>query len=484
MVNTQSLNAAPAPEAEPSMHHPRIRRTGIAAGAQSRSAETPRGGPSVIGKGGVPEGDKSGKSTEDKAENFADFLRRARSPKPSHGAAGDIPGPPGKARFREGQRFPGTIGAADHRADSKSRRSPEPRTAAAEAPDNPRLKAAPGQRLLKPDAGAESDANTPALHKRRIHDNEKAPPGGPEKAPAPQVPESQVPESDNPALLSALEGASDSGASQASADTDSPSIKAPGIPLRPLSAALESQAETASGGRIEVADHRPETRRDSPRGRSRARRGRNLSPRMRAGAAPSAPGGPNPGASPSDPGKFALVETEIGASPRASGRPSPDSPLRGAADLARRLDTEAGSEIVRQVKVVLNRADAGEIRISLRPEHLGRVRVRIRMEENRLSGRIFVESAAAREAFRSALDGLQTKLVESGFGAADLELAWDEQSMADPRGSREGPEDRENSGPRRPPGGPSSESAAGEFENHGSPILDGAPGEARVNLVV
>ena len=482
MVNTQSLNAAPAPEAEPSMNHPRIRRTGIGAGAQSRSAENRRGGPSGIGKSGVPEGNQSGKSAEDKAENFADFLRRARSPKPSHGAAGDIPGPPGKARFREGRKFPGTIGAADHRTDSKSRRSPEPRTAAAEELDKPRLEAAPGQRLPKPDAGAESDANTPALHKRRIHDNQKAPPRGPEKAQAPQIPESQIPESDNPALLSAVEGASDSGASQASADTDSPSLKAPGIPLSPLSAALESQAETASGGRIEVADHRPEPRRDSPRGRFRARRGRNHSPRMRAGAAPSAPGGPAP--SPSDPGKFALVETEIGASPRSPGRPSPDSPLRGAADLARRLDTEAGSEIVRQVKVVLNRADAGEIRISLRPEHLGRVRVRIRMEENRLSGRIFVESAAAREAFRSALDGLQTKLVESGFGAADLELAWDEQSMADPRGSRESPEDRENSGPRRPPGGPASESAAGEFENHGTRILDGAPGEARVNLVV
>lgn len=471
MVNTQSLNAAPAPEAEPLMNHPRIRRTGIGAGARSRSTENRRGGSSGIGKGGVPE--------KDKAENFADFLGRARSRKPYDEVKRGISGPGGKAGFREERTPRGTIGAADHRSDSESRPSPELRTAVAEKLDKPRLRAAPGQRLLKSDAGAPGEENTPALHKRRIHDDEKDLQGSPEKVPAPQVPES-----DNPALLSALEGASDSGASQVSADTDSPRVKAAGIPLSPLTAALESQAETESGGRVEVADHRPETRRDSPQGRSRARRGRNPSPRMRAGDAPSASGGPNPGASPSDPGKFALVETEIGASPRPSGRPAPDSPLRGAADLARRLDTEAGSEIVRQVKVVLNRADAGEIRISLRPEHLGRVRVRIRMEENRLSGRIFVESAAAREAFRSALDGLQTKLVESGFGAADLELAWDEQSMADPRGSREGPDDRENSGPRRHPGGPASESAAGEFENHGTRILDGAPGEARVNLVV
>ena len=63
-----------------------------------------------------------------------------------------------------------------------------------------------------------------------------------------------------------------------------------------------------------------------------------------------------------------------------------------------------------------------------RPDNLGNVRVRLHLEENRLTGRIFVESAAARDAFRSALDGLQTKLVESGFGAADLELSFDDSA--------------------------------------------------------
>ena len=271
------------------------------------------------------------------------------------------------------------------------------------------------------------------------------------------------------------------GAQRSAEGPSGPAAALPGGGLGP-SMPLTVSAETSSGGRVEVRDNRRGSALELPRNHPRTRR-------ARAAAARPGQGGPAPAES----GKFAVLETEIGASPRTEGRPAPGSALSGADQLARRLDAEAGSEIVRQVKVVLNRADAGEIRINLRPEHLGRVRVRIRMEDNRLSGRIFVESAAAREAFRSALEGLQVKLVESGFGAADLELAWDQQSTADPRGSQGGPGDDpgENLGDNRKDGtdrglngGPASESAAGEFEAHGALSLDGAPGRARVNLVV
>ncbi len=122
--------------------------------------------------------------------------------------------------------------------------------------------------------------------------------------------------------------------------------------------------------------------------------------------------------------RFVLAETDIELAPRSET--APGGSRSAAAELARRLDGQAGSDIVKQVRVVMNRADAGDIRINLRPDNLGNVRVRLHLEENRLTGRIFVESAAARDAFRSALDGLQTKLVESGFGAADLELSFDD----------------------------------------------------------
>ena len=94
--------------------------------------------------------------------------------------------------------------------------------------------------------------------------------------------------------------------------------------------------------------------------------------------------------------RFAVAETDIELAPKSETASGPRS---AAAELARRLDGQAGSDIVKQVRVVMNRADAGDIRINLRPDNLGNVRVRLHLEENRLTGRIFVESAAARDAF-------------------------------------------------------------------------------------
>jgi len=168
--------------------------------------------------------------------------------------------------------------------------------------------------------------------------------------------------------------------------------------------------------------------------------------------------------------KFATVETEIDMTNRFE---KPANNRSAAADLSRKLDGQAGNEIVRQVKVVLSRANAGEVRINLRPDNLGRVRVQIHLEENRLTGRIFVESAAAREAFRSSLDGLHTRLVESGFGAADLELAWDEG-----RGNLAW--NGESTSPHRK----DTRSAAKEFENMASIAHWEALSDALVNMVV
>lgn len=166
----------------------------------------------------------------------------------------------------------------------------------------------------------------------------------------------------------------------------------------------------------------------------------------------------------------AIAETEIDLSP-ASGKSFNSS--TAAAELSKKLDTQAGNEIVRQVKVVLNRSDAGEVRINLRPDNLGRVRVRIQMEDNRLTGRIFVESAAAREAFRSAIDGLQAKLVEAGFGSADLELTWDDSSGGFSEGQQQGNGKSANTG-----------QAAREFENMVPSTAVDETADGRVNLVV
>ena len=166
----------------------------------------------------------------------------------------------------------------------------------------------------------------------------------------------------------------------------------------------------------------------------------------------------------------AVAETDIEISNRGDGKTFQKS---AAAELAQKLDAQAGNDIVRQVKVILNRADAGEVRINLRPDNLGQVKIRIRMENNRLTGRIFVESAAAREAFKNALDGLQTRLVESGFGAADLEMAWDES----PRGfMRNGDQQQGQKG--------NVNEAIQEFDNIIPAVFADDSAESRVNMVI
>ena len=144
-----------------------------------------------------------------------------------------------------------------------------------------------------------------------------------------------------------------------------------------------------------------------------------------------------------------------------------------AAELAQKLNAQSGNEIVRQVKVVLNNANSGEVQINLRPDNLGQVKIRIHLEDNRLTGRIFVESAAAREAFRNALDGLQTRLVESGFGSADLEMSWDESPG----------EFTQNKGGSGKQNGNRDE-AIREFDSNIPTINNNESAESRINMVV
>ena len=471
MLNTRTLDSAMLPAAPPPVNYSaRPRRAAPSAGTGSAlggtGAERSKSG-NAAGKNALSENKSAGSEADshgkEKKIPFADLLRRARSKEGGRQH-------PGRSREAESaeERLPGRRIAARELRHGR-RVIGLTRSALQTAPE-----AEPGA-----ETQAETEEETGAVDKERgirvrgarksadgkAPPDQAAPPAADSVADA--LPESPgLPESvqARPARDADSRASGSSGAARGAEGPSGPAGTVPGAGLGP-SISLTASAETRTGGRVEVRDNRRRSALEPPRNHPRTRR-------ARARAAQPGPGGPPPAES----AKFAVLETEIGASPRTEGRAAAGSALSGADQLARRLDAEAGSEIVRQVKVVLNRADAGEIRINLRPEHLGRVRVRIQMEDNRLSGRIFVESAAAREAFRSALDGLQVKLVESGFGAADLELAWDQQGTADHRDSQGG---RKNGTGRGLNGGP-----AGEFEARGVLSLDGAPDQVRVNLVV
>ena len=108
--------------------------------------------------------------------------------------------------------------------------------------------------------------------------------------------------------------------------------------------------------------------------------------------------------------------------------PSGTSPEQALKALSDRLEAAEGNEIVKNIKIVLDKAGSGEININLKPDNMGRVKIKMHLDNNKLVGRIIVESSVAHEAFKNAMEGLQMRLVESGFNAADLELAWDNNS--------------------------------------------------------
>jgi hypothetical protein len=91
--------------------------------------------------------------------------------------------------------------------------------------------------------------------------------------------------------------------------------------------------------------------------------------------------------------------------------------------LARELHENLNGDIVRHASVILRNGGEGLIRLSLRPEHLGNVKIRLEMSENKVVGRITVESGEALRAFEQELRSLEQAFLDSGFEGATLEMS-------------------------------------------------------------
>jgi hypothetical protein len=106
-------------------------------------------------------------------------------------------------------------------------------------------------------------------------------------------------------------------------------------------------------------------------------------------------------------------------------------PLREA--LAQELRGALGQDIVRHASMVLKDGGEGLIRLSLKPESLGNVKIRLELSENKIAGHIIVENTEALRAFERELPVLEAAFKDSGFSGASLELA---QSGAGGEGGR------------------------------------------------
>jgi hypothetical protein len=91
--------------------------------------------------------------------------------------------------------------------------------------------------------------------------------------------------------------------------------------------------------------------------------------------------------------------------------------------LARELHQNLNGDIVRHASIVLRDGNEGTIKLSLKPESLGNVKIHLEMTENKIAGRIVVESSEALRAFEREIRSLEQAFRDSGFDGAALEMA-------------------------------------------------------------
>ena len=104
--------------------------------------------------------------------------------------------------------------------------------------------------------------------------------------------------------------------------------------------------------------------------------------------------------------------------------------------LMKQLEENVNSKIVKQSSIILKDGGSGEIKLILKPEQLGSVRIRLLLTDNKLAGQIIVDSAAVKEIFEQNLQNLEKSFRDNGFDTAALNVSVG--------GDRSGSGNREN----------------------------------------
>ncbi len=154
------------------------------------------------------------------------------------------------------------------------------------------------------------------------------------------------------------------------------------------------------------------------------------------------------------------------AAPRATA-----SPTAHAQTPIERLKEMAGSELLKASNIIL-RDGGGEIKLVLKPESLGSIRVRMNLVDNAIEGRIIVDNVAVKHVVEGNIDALKTALQQQGFQAATLSVSVGGQGPDD---GRRGQEERPTEVRRV---------AAQRFERSMPAADDAAMSELLVNLFV
>lgn len=87
------------------------------------------------------------------------------------------------------------------------------------------------------------------------------------------------------------------------------------------------------------------------------------------------------------------------------------------------LNETINKEIVKQAGIILKDNGKGEIKLVMKPESLGKVRIHLSLSDNNIAGRIIVDNNIVREIFESNLENLYKAFGSQGFENSGLEVS-------------------------------------------------------------
>ncbi len=108
--------------------------------------------------------------------------------------------------------------------------------------------------------------------------------------------------------------------------------------------------------------------------------------------------------------------------------------------LTQQLREQLNSEIVKRGSIMVRNNGSGEIRLELKPDHLGQVKIHLSLENNNIAGRILVENINVKEAFDQNMQELYRVFKEHGFGETALNV-----SVGNQRRQKNAPKDANGS---------------------------------------
>jgi flagellar protein FlbC len=93
---------------------------------------------------------------------------------------------------------------------------------------------------------------------------------------------------------------------------------------------------------------------------------------------------------------------------------------------------------VRTTGIILKEG-GGEIRLVLKPESLGNIRIRMNLVDNAIEGRIIVDNPAVKQVIEGSVDALMRALTAQGFQTGSLSVSVGGQGADTQRQAQEPP---------------------------------------------